>query len=502
MLGRLRRRYPLRTLIAACLLGVCGASVLLLGGGLLYAVHDYLWRDMERHLRLTAIGGVNRTWPAPLAATRATSDSPGREPVHAPLAVPPGWRMSAEALTRSIGSPVVEAAVLDDRGNLLSSHGGPAGLRVPDAGVVARIQERFERDAARGEADSGISWRVEGPWQGLVLPLAENGHFAGVLQVAEDRGASDVQLRTFTGSMAAGTFAVLLLGLGVSLALARAVAEPLQELADATRKIAVGRWDTRVALGEGRNEVYRVASDFDAMVDQLQQAFEAQAQLIADASHELRTPLTVIGGMAEALALGLEDGNPEKRRRALEGILRESGRLTRLIEDLLMLARADHPDRQTGPVRLRALAEEVAEHASTLPGEHPVQVEIEGDPWVEGDAWQLERALRNLVENAAKYSPREAPIVIRCRALGKEADVSVVDRGVGIEAEHLSKVFDRFYRIDTSRSRKTGGHGLGLSIVRTVVERHGGVVAIESTPGQGTTIRFRLPLLPTRHGTG
>ncbi len=284
--------------------------------------------------------------------------------------------------------------------------------------------------------------------------------------------------------------------IAVGLALGSVLARPLERLAATAARIA--EWDltARTGLGKGRNEAYAAAQTFDDMAGRLQEAFAAQRRFVADASHELKTPLTAVTGMAELLRVGVDEDQPEKRRQALRIIEREADRMNRLVADLLTLSRADQRPRiEQAPVDVAALVLEAAEQARLLSATPDIEVSANGPAWTAGDPDQLARVVRNLIDNAVKYSPAEGCVRLTAGVIGDEVVVSVADTGAGISPEDLPHVFDRFYRADAARNRKTGGSGLGLAIVRSIIEWHGGTVHIDSQPARGTTASFRLPLL-------
>jgi two-component system phosphate regulon sensor histidine kinase PhoR len=225
---------------------------------------------------------------------------------------------------------------------------------------------------------------------------------------------------------------------------------------------------------------------------------ELRKDFVANVSHELRTPLTLISGFVETLRDGAIDDR-DRAKQYLATVHKHSEQLANLIDDLLSLSRLETTTELHSPtlVRLPALAEKVRD--LLLPAaqkkQQSVTVEVRGDPpAVRGDAADLERAVSNLVHNAIKYTPSAGSIRIVASAdVEGHAVVQVIDSGIGIPAADLSRVFERFYRVDRSRSREMGGTGLGLSIVKHVVQRHGGSIEATSTPGAGSCFTLRLP---------
>jgi len=219
---------------------------------------------------------------------------------------------------------------------------------------------------------------------------------------------------------------------------------------------------------------------------------------VANVSHELKTPVASIKGFVETLLDGRVD-DPADRRRFLEIVGRQADRLGLIIEDLLSLSRVEQAEGMGDlPVEGVAIAELLREVASECgpraeAREIPLEFECPPDLAAEVNAPLLEQALINLVDNAIKYSEPGRPVRVEAAATGAGIEFAVSDRGAGIAAEHLPRLFERFYRVDKGRSRKLGGTGLGLSIVKHIAQAHGGGVSVESEPGKGSTFRIVVP---------
>jgi two-component system phosphate regulon sensor histidine kinase PhoR len=223
---------------------------------------------------------------------------------------------------------------------------------------------------------------------------------------------------------------------------------------------------------------------------------ETRRDFVANVSHELKSPLAAIRGYAETLRDGAL-AEPPTARRFIERILEQCARLQALLADLLTLSRLESVEAvlERAPVDLLALARRTADLAATAAAERGVAVAVAGEPTpVSGDAAALERLLFNLVDNAVKYNRRGGSVHVRVASAGGQAVVEVRDTGVGIPAEALPRVFERFYRVDQGRGREDGGTGLGLAIVKHVAQLHGGRVEVESEPGRGSLFRVVLPL--------
>ena len=290
--------------------------------------------------------------------------------------------------------------------------------------------------------------------------------------------------------------AVLSLVFTGSLLFARSLARPLRRLAGVARAFGSGQLEARARL-ERRDELGAVANAFDDMADRITALLQSQRELLANVSHELRTPLARIRVALDLAA----DGDAEAAREALSYISTDWGDLERLVEDVLAAARLDLGSSDPGglPLRRDQLSlTELAQAALTrfqvvYPNEQ-LELDVASDlPPMLGDAALLRRVIDNLVDNSRKYSEPRSPVTLRLRRDGEYVVISVVDHGMGIDAADLPHIFTPFFRADRSRTRKTGGVGMGLALVRRIVSAPGGEITVRSEVGQGTVVDVRLP---------
>ena len=309
----------------------------------------------------------------------------------------------------------------------------------------------------------------------------------------------DATLRRLLAIMLLVTLAVLAALAVLGLWVVRVGLRPLDEIGTTAAAIAEGDLTRRVERAEPHTEVGRLGLALNAMLAQIESAFDAQAaserrlrRFVADASHELRTPLAAVRAYAELFGRGA-DRRPDDLERAMTGIGRESERMTVLVEDLLLLARLDEGrPLEREPVELDEVVAEAVDAAVAVDPERPV--ELEAEPVVVlGDRDRLRQVLDNLLSNVRAHTPAGSPVRVRVGSENGLAVVEVADSGPGMTSEEAARVFERFYRSDSSRSRATGGVGLGLSIVAAVAEAHGGAVSAHSTPGDGATFRITFP---------
>lgn len=343
-------------------------------------------------------------------------------------------------------------------------------------------------------------------------PILRDGRVDGVVQIAIELRSEDLlwttQVRTLAFLL---PLAVLAAGFGAYSLTGRTL-KPIRNLTRAAANISHSDLSKRLEVS-GEDEIGELAQTFNGMLGRLQTSFaeleeaygnlslayEQQQRFTADASHELRTPLT---RLRLATSAALENGQtPEEMRRALETADRAATSMTRLVQDLLTLARADAGQLPLSrePADLRVIVADALEDAA---GNREIDTAFDDRPlMILADAENLKRVVINLVENAIRYTPPAGTIRVETvRAEGK-AIVVVRDTGSGIAPEHLPHLFERFYRADKARTRSDGGSGLGLAICKNLVEAQGGRIEIESSVGVGTTVRTIFPLFSSRPGT-
>ena len=499
----LRQRTPLRTQLVLSVVALAALAVLVVSAAGAFVLRDYLIGRIDRQLvdslrPLTAIGAVDS------AATKADRvDGTSKDP-------------------DDFRPPTVYFGQLYDvNGNVLGLLGSalPSGVDPPaiptlDAATLADVSgEPFTVRSA-----SGTDWRV------LVLPVNPNAS-TSVSSVAVGLPLNDIQEtvgRLLAIDLVVGAIALIILAL-VALWAVRSSLRPLTAVEQTAEAIAGGDLTQRVPVVAERTEVGRLGNALNAMLGRIEDSFTAQQRseeqarasedrmrrFVADASHELRTPLTTIRGFAELYRQGAA-ADPAQTQQAMQRIEQAAARMGLLVDDLLLLARLDQQRPLTRePVDLLALATEAVHDARLLSADHPIELELLPGgtvPVVAGDAQRLRQVLTNLLSNAVHHTPAGTDVTV---VVGVPDDGSgtalleVRDEGPGLSPEDAERIFERFYRADSSRTRAgdrsaagTGGTGLGLAIVAALVAGHDGTVDVESAPGGGATFRVRLPLLP------
>jgi two-component system, OmpR family, sensor histidine kinase MprB len=304
------------------------------------------------------------------------------------------------------------------------------------------------------------------------------------LQVLRSMSEVDSTLARLKWLLVAIAAAGILVAAGLGLIVSRAAIAPVARLTRATERVTeTGDLSERIDA-RGQDELTRLAGSFNAMLGALEESTKAQRQLVADASHELRTPLTSLRTNFEVL-MSDRELDPQERRRLLDDVVEQIGEMTTLIAELIELARGDQLPSEPEEVRLDLVAQEAVERVRRDRPGVTFNTELR-ESFVNGVPASLERAIGNVLDNAAKWSPPGGEVDVRV----EDGTVTVRDRGPGIDETDLPYVFDRFYRSPSARTMP--GSGLGLAIVRQVAEAHGGDVVAERAEGGGTRVTLRL----------
>jgi signal transduction histidine kinase len=307
--------------------------------------------------------------------------------------------------------------------------------------------------------------------------------------------ARQAQLDLLRNYSIIGISCLIVLG-GVSIYfLSRMMLKPVDRVSSLAARISSTNLKERINYAGPDDEIKRLADTFDGMLGRLENAFESQKQFIQDASHELRTPIAIAQTNIEVLEM---DNKPTiKDYERLKDIMKMNlERMSTLSEKLLLLSESEHGQTNWSTVELAPLLTELAAEFKTKGRESGTNIELipmEKSIPVLGDAFRLKQALVNLVDNAIKYSKPGGEVKISARADDTQVIIEIKDNGIGISQAEQVRIFERFYRVDKSRSRAQGGSGLGLAIVKKIAEEHGGTISVESTLGEGSVFRITLP---------
>jgi heavy metal sensor kinase len=377
-------------------------------------------------------------------------------------------------ISRADGRPVYVSGAPRD--------GGFDPLQVPPAGVAR------------------LPWARKQPLAGGALLIAAVGARAGdgsryVVEVGTSSAATEATLEHVLGVLAIGLPIAVCVAVAGGFVLVRRALQPVESITRKAEDISLHNLSERLPVVQSGDELERLSVALNRMIHRLEEAVRTSKQFVADASHELRTPLTVMRGELESLAQDAALGG--ETRETLGSVLEEVDRLGEIVDGLFALSRLDAGEAPAEWVTfdLAELAATTAGQMSLLAEDKRVSVSCESTAGVtvEGDRARLKQVVVNLLDNAIKYTPSGGRVRLAVRREAGFAVLEVSDNGIGIPAEALPHVFQRFFRVDGSRSREQGGAGLGLSIVKSICSAHGAEVEVSSSPG-GSTFRIRQPL--------
>jgi two-component system, OmpR family, sensor kinase len=387
------------------------------------------------------------------------------------------------------------AALVDERGRVRREARFAFGQQAPRPEIPGEL---IRSQAADGEPKLTTARAVTGgtEYRLIAKPLGRQGTIVVASPLTQVR-ATERRLLLIEGIV--GALVIVAIG-AAAYWLSRRELRPLERMAERAGAIAAGDLSQRVEPDDPRTEVGRLGGALNAMLAEIERAFakrlaaeERLRQFVADASHELRTPVTSIRGYTELFRRGARH-RPADLANAMRRIELEGERMSELVEELLLLARLDQGlPLEREPVELSAVVDTAVDAARAADPERPIDVDIRSPGLVLGTESRLRQVLDNLLTNARFHTPAGTSIHVRLAAENEGVVLEVSDAGPGVAAEEADRIFERFYRTDHSRTRSQGGVGLGLAIVRSVVEAHGGAVAYRPRPGGGSVFSVVLP---------
>jgi two-component system OmpR family sensor kinase len=515
-------RTPLRTKLITALLSLVVIALAAIGVSSVFVLRSYLTSQDDRQLQ-AAFGGI----PGNPDNMATLESNPGR-------LVPVKYTSNLFAGVQSPGNPLSAPSL--PPGLTFGGLGEPQSVPAVPTSLAWAAANNGKLVTVRAQSGSQ-TWRViaEPISYATMTSSGSTQQVTGTLVVGADLGnVNSVISRLTIAELIVGGVIVCILAAAV-VGVVRANLRPLLEIEETAEQIAAGHLNRRVPERDPRTEIGSLGRSLNLMLGQIETAFHAREEseaaahrseermrrFIADASHELRTPLTAIRGFAEyyrqrgGLAAG-EAGEgglaPEDLERIMQRVEKEASRMGLLVEDLLLLARLDQQRplaRQ--PVDLLTLAADAVGDARLLAPDRAIELHVQPGAafLVLGDEARLRQVIGNLMSNALTHTPDGTPVEVSIGSgpLGLRADspeaaviLDVTDHGPGMAPEQARRVFERFYRADEARTRKTGGSGLGLAIVAALVRAHGGIASVRTSPGHGATFRVALPLAPEAAG--
>ena len=350
--------------------------------------------------------------------------------------------------------------------------------------IIAGVNHSAGEVVSADELKTGAQIQVEKVTVGILL-----------LKTPPDRNSLESDfLRRLNDSIFLSAFGAVFIALILGAIISRTVTRPIRELTSATHAMANGDLNQQVPV-RSRDEIGELAAAFNKMSGDLARSFNLRKQMTADIAHELRTPLSLIIGHAE----GVHDGVLKPTRKNFEIIREEAERLEKLVNDLRTLSLADAGELALNfqLVDINKLISDIHTHYLYQFNKNRITLDLEPASVIlqaNLDSARFSQVLANILDNALHYTPEGGRVVIAARQSGDQAEVTIQDNGPGVTAEEATRIFERFYRIDSSRARDDGGSGLGLAIAKSIIEMHKGKIWAESEKGKGVKVIIQLPI--------
>ncbi len=427
------------------------------------------------------------------------------EAVHLALEIDNDLGMDSEKSRQRIQSAVdrhatklgVAITVVDRDGRVLADSSSispaPDGVNISNDSEINDALAGIVAIYTRNERTTNSNWLY------VACPVRASGQTTGVIRVGVQLTEIEQRLHRDLIIFLEIIFATGVMTVLISLWLARRVNRPLQEMSMTARKIAASGDMSETVPVKRPDEVGELARSFNQMIRRLREQERLRQEFIANASHELKTPTMAIGSVVEALQAGAAE-DPKLRNQFLESLERLVDRQANLLQDLLDISRLDSGQDMSlkNEINVQQLISDVVYQVQPNAEKKQVEIRVESDldgAVVMGNSIHLQRALVNILANAINYSSKDGNVGVKANLDGaKEVEIKISDTGIGIDAEDLPKIFERFYRADKARSRASGGSGLGLAITQEIIARHQGSVSVESEVGVGSTFTVRLPV--------
>jgi two-component system sensor histidine kinase ArlS len=336
----------------------------------------------------------------------------------------------------------------------------------------------------------------------FVLKFEERHLLASSIKLVFRDGAFEIQIYKdvtsiyeYTNSLIAIGLLIIVVVVFLIIAIGSKISKnlllPIQTMTEQVKAFSIKSLDKRLDVIEAKDELKDLAMQFNSMLDHIEDAYRKQNQFVSDASHELRTPISVINGYSSMLdRWGKKD--PAILEESIQAIKDETLQMQNLIEKLLFLARSDRSqiEMEIEKVHLHELVDDLFKETKMIDLEHTIELDSVGESTIYGNNKLIKQMLRIFIENAIKFTESGGSIIFIMRVVGGKTMIAIKDSGVGIPKEDLERVFDRFYRSDKSRTKKSGGSGLGLSIAKWIVDQHGAEVKLYSELGMGTKVEI------------
>jgi heavy metal sensor kinase len=379
-----------------------------------------------------------------------------------------------------LGTNIV-VRILDANGNLLAASSGNSYYQVPFTKTDNRVLE----------------WEAYGKhlfYQTNKI-IVMSGQVI-YLQVIKDFGSEHSFLAILLIFLIIADAIGILISILAGFVVSRRMLQPIDSITRAAQGISASNLNERIEIRGPDDELTRLARTFNEMIERLQDSFERQNTFVSNASHELRTPIAVIQGYAEIIGRWGKD-RKEILEESVSAIITESAGMTGLVGSLLLLAKCDNNLRpKLEKYLLNELITEVTKESQLIAPKHRISNHANIPALINADYDLIKQMLRALIDNSIKFTPPNGEVTINLISDKDRAVIVIKDTGIGIPKDELGYIFDRFYRVDKSRTKEKGGYGLGLSIVKSIVDLHDGKISVASEPGKGTEFTIILPLVP------
>ncbi|USB35109.1 HAMP domain-containing sensor histidine kinase [Paenibacillus sp. YPG26] len=496
--GSLRSQLLVRSLF------ILAALLILIGGLQYWLMKDFLYKSRAEGLRAQIMSipkGLLRTQGELSAESdQDRQDQNRKETTNLP-------ESSSNSTMDKEGRPFVfreTSLALISKDGSFTDVSGEFGMKPPRLSTAEYTALMNVHQDNRSHRDYVIARDPSGKEQLIVAgPAGPPSESRGLIQMGTSTAPLQEQLLQQLFIFLVLSALALAGGLLLYIPVLRRTLVPLSRMVEVVGQTDAGNLAERFPAAQGQVEIDRLSASFNGMLERLELSFEAEReskermrQFIADASHELRTPLTSIHGFLEVLLRGAA-ANPQKLQAALTSMHGESRRINKLVEDLLLLTKLDQaPQLQLTELCLDALLREMEPQLLMLAGQRNVRFDLTAHVQTKADPDKIKQVVLNLFHNAVQHTHEtEGVITVTLIVSENQAELTVQDNGSGIHPEHLPHIFDRFYRSESSRTRKSGGAGLGLAITKSIMDAHKGTITARSEPGLGTSFRITLPIV-------
>ena len=364
-------------------------------------------------------------------------------------------------------------------------------------GDTISMSNKFDMTGIDITADINTTREIEYTERHLVVQnsaIVIDGSTKAYLQVVNDMEIEYAFLKVVLMTIAIADIVGIIISIFVGYIVSKKMLKPIDKMNRTAKEISICDLHKRIEIGESDDELSRLAKTFNEMIERLELSFEKQNRFVSDASHELRTPIAVIRGYIDLIDRWGK-GDEVVLQECVEAIKSETRDMSDLVERLLFLARSD-----TGQLKinkeefdLSEIIQELILESNLIAPEQPISSAIKENTFIVADRKLIKQAFRAIIDNSTKYSPNHEEIHISSEIDDEEMRIYVEDSGIGIPPEMIPNIFQRFYRVDSARTRETGGTGLGLPIVELIISANNGEISIESEVGKGTVVCITLP---------